>query len=236
MCLQAIPVSPRQLCVFRAYFRKKAARSDGGKLFRMSGKVLELHKRTDDAPSAADIRFADCLYDDHHLDLRWFPARGWLRYDGRRWEYDETNSVLSWAEFTARRLLSTAASLPDEERRKAALNFAVTYSQSKHMKYALELLKPRMAVTIDQLDVWRRFLNVENVTIDLRTGEPRAHNRDDLITKIVPIRFNRNADRPRWRDFVTELFEDGRRTKEQVLELYEYLQRLTGYLLTGEQT
>jgi hypothetical protein len=45
-------------------------------------------------------------------------------------------------------------------------------------------------------DPW--LLNCNNGALDLRTGELRAHRREDLLTKLAPVAFDRAAIAPRW--------------------------------------
>lgn len=83
-----------------------------------------------------------------------------------------------------------------------------------------------MVLTHDKLDVEHFLFNVENGTVDLRTGRLRKHRRDDLITKMAPIKFKRSAKCPRWEKFVSEAMGGNE-------ELVTYLQRFVGYSLTG---
>ncbi len=70
------------------------------------------------------------------------------------------------------------------------------------------------------------LLNVENGTIDLRTGEIRAHSHDDLITKLVPIQYDPGASCPRWLQFLEEVFGGDRQT-------IDFVRRALGYSLIG---
>jgi putative DNA primase/helicase len=67
---------------------------------------------------------------------------------------------------------------------------------------------------------------VLNGTLDLRTGELRAHRRGDLLSKLVRIAYDPTALCELW-DGVLWQWLDGSE------ELYSYVQRMVGYLLTG---
>jgi putative DNA primase/helicase len=54
----------------------------------------------------------------------------------------------------------------------------------------------------DALDGDPWLLNVENGTLDLRTGELRDHEREDLITKLAPVEFDPEAEAPTWDAFI----------------------------------
>jgi putative DNA primase/helicase len=70
-------------------------------------------------------------------------------------------------------------------------------------------------------------LNVENGTIDLRTGELRPHRREDLITRLAPVAYDPRAEAPAFRAFLDVITNHD-------LELQGFLQRFFGYALTGE--
>jgi putative DNA primase/helicase len=76
---------------------------------------------------------------------------------------------------------------------------------------------------LDQ-DPW--LFNVENGTIDLKTGELRPHERGALITKLAPVQYDREAECPTWWKFLMRIFNGN-------LALIEFLQKAVGYALTG---
>jgi putative DNA primase/helicase len=80
-------------------------------------------------------------------------------------------------------------------------------------------------ITLTQLDVEPWLLNCQNGTLDLRTGELRRHDRDDLITRICPIAYDPGAHDDRWDLFVEQVMPDP--------EIRRYVQRALGYSITG---
>jgi hypothetical protein len=48
-------------------------------------------------------------------------------------------------------------------------------------------------------DPW--LLNVENGTLDLRSGELREHHGEDLMTKLAPVCYVSGARAPVWKPF-----------------------------------
>ncbi|MFN3763256.1 MAG: phage/plasmid primase, P4 family, partial [Anaerolineae bacterium] len=64
-------------------------------------------------------------------------------------------------------------------------------------------------------------------TIDLRSGELRPHNPDDLITKIAPVDYIPDAQAPTWEAFLHRIMDGNER-------LIAFLQRAVGYSLTGD--
>ena len=92
---------------------------------------------------------------------------------------------------------------------------------------SLATSEPNIPLLPEHLDRDPFLLNVKNGTLDLRTGRLREHRREDLLTKIVPVSFDTNADCPSWRRFLGQVFAADS-------ELIEYVQRLFGYGLTGD--
>jgi putative DNA primase/helicase len=71
-----------------------------------------------------------------------------------------------------------------------------------------------------------KLLNCNNGTVDLSTGELRHHDRADLLTCLAPVDFDKGAPCQVWENFVYEI-------QEKNIEVYEFLQRILGYALTG---
>jgi putative DNA primase/helicase len=86
---------------------------------------------------------------------------------------------------------------------------------------------PPIPILPDALDADPWLLNVANGTIDLRTGELRAHRREDLLTRLAPVEYDPDAQAPCWAAFLERIFAgDG--------ELIGFLRRAVGYSLTGQ--
>jgi putative DNA primase/helicase len=102
-------------------------------------------------------------------------------------------------------------------------------SESRQSRRAIVDLvreEKNIAIALTDLDVDPWLLNVENGTIDLRTGKLRDHTKGDLITKLAPVTFDADASCSRWRRFLLEAMGQNQ-------ELVDYLQRFAGYSLTG---
>ncbi len=84
-----------------------------------------------------------------------------------------------------------------------------------------------VSVKPDQLDSDPWLLNCWNGTIELRTGTFREHRREDLITKVVPVSYDPNAQCPQWNKFLADIMGGS-------TELISFLQRAIGYSLTGD--
>jgi P4 family phage/plasmid primase-like protien len=92
---------------------------------------------------------------------------------------------------------------------------------------ALGLLKKLLAVESNRLDSDPWLLNVENGTIDLRTGELRDHRASDFMTKLAPVRFDPAAKALRFEAFLAGIFAGDQ-------GLIEFTQCWFGYCATGD--
>ena len=114
-----------------------------------------------------------------------------------------------------------------DERTRNAMYAWAKYSNSKDgVRNMLAMAKSELAIGPEQLDADPWLFNVENGTIDLRTGEIREHRREDFITKLAPVKLDPTADCPLWRQFLDRIFDGND-------ELIDYMRRLVGYSLTG---
>ena len=177
---------------------------------------------------AADIAFADQLKRYYGRDFIHVPGIGFYVWDGRRFRPDATATVMAAAEQTVSRLQQEALMERNKDEAERLTKLAAQYSHTRNVRGALEFFKPHIAVRPDEPDSDRYALNVLNGTVDLRTCELREHNRQDRITKLVPIKYDAEAPAPRWYQFLTEIFAGD-------IKLTEYLKRVVGYSLTGSQ-
>lgn len=91
---------------------------------------------------------------------------------------------------------------------------------------ALAIAEPDVAIEHTDLDKSPWLLNVQNGTLDLRTGKLKRHRRADMITKMTPCVYNPHEECTEWTHFVDTAM-GGDKT------LVDYLQRFVGYSLTG---
>jgi putative DNA primase/helicase len=143
--------------------------------------------------------------------------------------FDETGAVERKAKETAESIYKEAATATDPDERQALAKWAVCSESEARIRAMISLAKsePSIAVAADQLDADTWLLNCLNGTIDLRTGELRPHQRDDLCTKQVPVEYDPDASCPRWNDFLAEIMG-------YKLLLASFLHRAVGYALTGD--
>jgi putative DNA primase/helicase len=176
-----------------------------------------------------DEHFAEVFITLHGKDVLWCQLWGkWLVWDGRSWKVDNRLQVNKMARDVARCFLNQAAEAEDNREMGKFIKLgqsAATYSRQTAM---LNLVKTVVPTEPDELDANAMLLNTPTGTIDLTTGEVKAHDRKDKITKITKATFGDiNVECPRWDEFLNEILSSN-------AELVDFMQRSVGYALTGE--
>jgi putative DNA primase/helicase len=165
----------------------------------------------------------------HGNDLRYcYPWGKWLIYDGQRWAKDESGEVDRRAKETVRNIYAEAATIKDKDSRAAMADHAKR-SESDSKRQAMinsARSEPGIPLLPDALDRDPWLLNVLNGTLDLRTAELRAHRQEELISKLAPVKFDREAECATWWKFLKRIFN---RDSDVIL----FIQKAVGYALTG---
>lgn len=150
----------------------------------------------------------------------------WLVWDGRRWTEDRRKRVVELVKKSNRMIFKEAQQVSDPEKAKALGQWAIRSLSRTNIISTLDLASSLVPVVHDELDRDPWLLNVQNGTLDLRTGKLRPHRRSDLITRLVPVPYNQTAAAPRWEAFLNRIMAGN-------AEMIGFLQRAVGYSLTG---
>lgn len=155
--------------------------------------------------------------------------KAWYVWNERYWERDRVRKIGCLAKITVREMYRQAAEIEDDTQRKALVDYARHCESKSKIANMIELLKPERPIAIleDQFDQNPFLLNVNNGTIDLKTGELQEHRKEDLITRLAPVDFDPAAECPRWLQFLDEIIGE----KELV---DTFLQQSIGYSLTAD--
>jgi putative DNA primase/helicase len=176
-----------------------------------------------------DYGAAERLHALYGHTFRHCGALGFLVWDGRRWVVDEGEAFMLRLAFkTTRELFSQASQLQDSDLRAGWVKHSLDRERSGALKAAVDLAKtiPGVAVEVAALDADPMLLNVENGTLDLRTGRLKPHDSRDLITKLAPVTFDPSAECPRWLEFQDTICAGKTDT-------IAFKQRAYGYSATG---
>ena len=151
----------------------------------------------------------------------------WLFFDGSRWRRDIDGEAMRWAKETVRQTLAQAEAIDEDEERERLISFSLASESMSSLKAMLTLARDLLPIGTDDLDRDPFLVNCANGTIDLRTGELRAHDRRDYLTRISPVSFQPDAACPLWESFLHRVMGGN-------AELTEFLRRAVGYCLTGQ--
>lgn len=207
----------------------RRARTDVQKRIRPVPRENGHAKNFDAAFKLTDVGNGERLVSEHGKDLRYcHPQRMWYVYDGRRWADDTTAEINRRAIGTVRGLYEEAAGAPTPEQRAEIAKHALKSEATARIKALIEAASwiEGVPVNPDELDVSPWLLNVENGTLELKTGILRAHRREDAITKLAPVTYDPAAKCPTWYAFLDRIMGGDE-------DLIGYLRRAVGYALTG---
>lgn len=165
---------------------------------------------------------------EHGDRFRFLSDRNvWVAWDGKRWADAAKTQVQRAAKKTAKRMLAEALRRTGgdaEEDQKWAFSSLQAKGVTAMINSAMS--EKVFDSTTKDFNQYPDLINVENGTVDLRTGEIRPHNRDDLMTTLSRVRYNPRAECPRWMQFLREVFCGDE-------ELIEFIQRAVGYSMTA---
>jgi putative DNA primase/helicase len=152
----------------------------------------------------------------------------WLIWDGMRWAPDDRGKICEMGIDSAKSIYEEARKA-DKSTGASLAKWALQSQDQDKVKAMLFFSRSKVAVLIDELDrdPWR--LNCLNGTINLKTGQLLQHDPQDLITKIVNVRYEPEAECPTWHKFLNRVMDGND-------ELISFLQRAIGYSLTGKTT
>lgn len=158
-----------------------------------------------------------------------YAWKKWIVWNGKVWRIDNDGEILRLAKDTVKHIYEEASQFSDENQRKSIAAWAVQSESEQKLKAMVSLAQSEAGIPISskQFDANPYLLNCQNGTLDLKTGELRPHNAEDLITKILPFESNQEARCEEWIKFLARIMGEN-------FDLIRFLQRAIGYCLTGD--
>jgi P4 family phage/plasmid primase-like protien len=175
-------------------------------------------------------RFADeyrgelVYVDDTDTWLQFSADTGWIRAKPKAAE--------AAAKQIAKALVNDAAEAfktsPDSKTTKNLLTEATRTNKAPQIKAMLQMAisEPGMAKRSCEFDADNWLLGVRNGVLDLRTGKLMLVNPNLLVSKRANVKFDPNADCPRFKKFLREVVPDD--------DCRAFLLKWFGYVLTGD--
>lgn len=174
--------------------------------------------------------------------VRHVHGLGWLIWDNKRWQEDDTGAVVRMAATCVRNIYreaaaannAAAAASDDDEKARHGRNgkelngWALACEARAKLDAMIALAKSMEGVAVRPADLdadpW--LLNVANGTLDLQAGKLRGHLQADLITKMAPVEFDEAAQAPKWMGFIYRIFRGSG-------DMVRFAQRACGSTLSG---
>lgn len=160
------------------------------------------------------------------------PWRKWLVFAPRQgaWILDHADvRVRELAKDVGQALKLTAAQEPDPETAKKMFAWAFKTLNARGISGMVDLARGIDRIPLDHEDLDRNgwLLGVQNGVVDLHTGQLRAADPDDLMTRQCSVSWDQNATASRWKQAMVEWFPDP--------QVCNYVKRVAGSALVGGQ-
>jgi putative DNA primase/helicase len=150
-------------------------------------------------------------------ELAYCWSRGsWYRFNGSTWAVQETHLAFDYARRLARKLSSV--SKDGGQLQKIRFAAAVEQAASKD---------PVFTKTFRTWDTDPYLLGTPSGTVNLKTGDLRASDPEDYISKSTVVTPDEFIDCPTWFSFLNQATGGDK-------DLQHYLQQIAGYVLTGD--
>lgn len=186
--------------------------------------------------SFSDLGNARRLVALHGRDLRYCHlSKKWMRWTGRHWSVDDSGEVERKAKLTVAQMYREAADINSLKEREVLVKWALQSESQKSILAMVRLAQsePGIPINPNQFDADPWLFNVENGTVDLRTGELRPHDPEDLLTCMAPVRYDPDAECALFEKFIWQIMDVNNRPAV-AQDMVEFLQRALGYSLTGD--
>ena len=171
------------------------------------------------------IRIADQFIEGHRDTWRYnVDRKQWFIWTGKNWEADESEQIKNADKEFLKEYLSLIPTMQIGKGVVELTKFIVSLNTSKGIRDILSIAGPGMTIRDQDLDKEPYYLNCQNGTLDLKTGQIREHNRDNFCSRITNTEYIPGAPCPMWEKHIETVLEGDR-------ELITSVQELLGYSL-----
>lgn len=165
-----------------------------------------------------------------HKQIKYNRTRGkWMEFDGRRWNA-ETGEGAAQRMFRdmAKVMWNGIANNRSPEGKRELFKWAVYSNSTTGMRNTLTLAKKEEQIEVFEGDFDKHpyLLNCLNGTINLRSGEIKEHDPNDLITQVAPVVYDSEAISEDWERFLED-------TTGGDADLRRFLMKAVGYSANG---
>lgn len=191
-----------------------------------------LYNREVESDKYTDATNAELFARLYGEELRYDHKRGrWLHYTRTYWREDADGQITRMAIQAVRHLYRDALHIEDPEKRKKASTWALISESKSRLDACVTIAESLQPIASDGegFDSKPWLLCAANGVINLRTGQLRSGQPEDLITQHTPIEYNPESECPRWLQFLNEIFNGD-------TQLVDWIWRSLGYSISGQNT
>lgn len=128
--------------------------------------------------------------------------------------------------------VAEAKDIREREEREGAMNrrfkWATSSENAMNIESSLRMAQPLLSCKAEHLDAAPMLLGLPSGVLELETGAHREHRQADRLTRTAGCDFIAEATCPTWKRFLSEIMGGD-------VDLLDYLQRLSGYALSGHR-
>ena len=183
-----------------------------------------------------DAGCAERVFDRWGDRLLWCPEmRCWLVFDGQRWSEDNftaeelaVDSIRACLDQTVLDQFSDQS--PGNGRPSPQAKWIAYCRQCENqarIESTLKALRRMVPCSVSAFDTERLLLNCKNGVVNLETGTLTPHHPNQRFLKMTPIAYDPKATCPKFKEYLSKIFEGDDET-------IEFIQTLCGYFATGE--
>jgi len=177
-----------------------------------------------------DLGNAQAFYHLYGKNLRYVSTKDrWLVWQGDHWATDDGGYVRNLLRQSVKDRLSLIREARLEDDLKASvLSWLMSCENERRINPAYKVAcdMAEMRVKEEDLDVSPWKLGTRGTEIDLETLKPGEPNPASYLTRRLATTYDPDADCPRWKSFLQEIFCGNQ-------ELIDFIQVAVGYCLTG---
>jgi len=178
-------------------------------------------------PNLTDLGNSTRFAGEHGKNVRYcYPWNKWFVWTGQQWNEDNLGQVYRMAKDIIRLILKEASEEQDDKRRIELETFSLRCESQNKLLAMIKLCESELPILPEDFDTDPWLLNARNGTINLLDGTLKPHDRNDLISKICPVKYDPQAKCPAWLEHLNKIMGGNN-------GLIDFLQRWFGYSLSG---
>jgi putative DNA primase/helicase len=156
-----------------------------------------------------------------------FENKQWMLWNGKQWIPDVKNQIKTMAEMVAQDMKQAALTEDDKELQKAMLKNTERALSTNGKESMIKETQHAEGIPCVNQDFDRNsmLINTENGIVDLKSGELKQHDKNQMQSKMVHYEVDPTTPQL-WLKFLDEIFKSDQ-------ELIKFIQKAVGYTLTG---